>query len=130
MLLGCQMLEKLFYKKVVSYQKNTYSFFSFFDRFSKILIQFLNELENRYSAISTLLDGTEIFSRVSSSVTSSVRFEDIFNLADLSEDLVEAGLDSNTVKLLLQSFVNVNRVRHPFIIIHIITYHTSYILET
>ncbi len=82
----------------------------------------MNELENRYSTISTLLDGTEIYSRVSSSVTSLVQFEDIFNLSDLSEDLVEAGLDSNTVKLLLQSSINVNKVSHPSM--------KSYILET
>ena len=82
-----------------------------FNRYSKILVQLFNEMEIRYSVVSSLLNGTEIYSRLSSSMTSLVRFQDVFNLTGLSEELIEIGVDSNTVQLLLQTFVNVNRVR-------------------
>jgi hypothetical protein len=82
-----------------------------FDRFSKVVVQLLTDLENRYSAVSSMLNATEIYSRISSSVTSLVRFEDVFDLTDLSEQLEEIGVDSNTIRLIRQSFVNVNRVR-------------------
>ena len=73
-------------------------------------VDLLRELEIRYSAISSILDESWLYYRLSASIASMVPFHQVFDLNDLKENLVEVGLNSHTADELIQSFINVNRV--------------------
>jgi hypothetical protein len=99
----------LFQEKQIKFLMSKRSILTF-NRLCRMTVDLLRELEIRYSAISSMIDDSWLYYRLSPSIASMVPFHQVFDLNDLKENLVEVGLNSHTADELIQSFINVNRV--------------------
>ena len=84
----------------------------FIFRFTDFLVKFLRQLEARYSNVSSILDESGIYDELAPALELVVAVQEAFNVSLIKQELIQIGIDNDTIKILAESFVNVNRVSY------------------
>jgi hypothetical protein len=88
-----------------------YTVFFVLSRVGRVVSGLLRDLEIRYQFISDLTNGTEFFDVLSTDVSMIKNFSQVFNTTgNIFELLMEAGLPEDSVDVLRNGYVNLNRL--------------------
>lgn len=60
--------------------------------------------------MSSVLDGSGIYAELAPALELVVASEEVFNVSMIQQELLQIGIDSGTIKILANSFINANRV--------------------
>jgi hypothetical protein len=74
------------------------------------LAELAAQIEDRFSGISDILDGSPVYGWLAAALESTVQFGQVFETDVVERGLAELGFEADTVNIFTQSFANINRV--------------------